>query len=314
MPTWITGPLGAVGSTLASSFGPIVTWLGEQFSALWNWVKETVGGIAQAIAAGQWGTAAQVAWISVKQAFAAGVVWLLNLWDELTTGLALAWDATIAAIRNAWSTAVSWIAQQLVKLWGLIQSAVDAVASIDPTGLSEKLKKAISIDVAGTVRMLQDDQRRESVARNREAQQRTDERGAALAAREKERQGWADDLARQREELLRQVSEAAGSAPAGPSLGDKLAVAKAELDAAIAEAQKKAGVFDGAKLAGDEFDPGALPDVANKLAVQGTFNAAAIRGLGADSLAQRTAAATERVADNTGRILKEVQQGGLEFV
>jgi hypothetical protein len=313
VPTWITGPLSAVGSALASIFGPVISWLGEQFSALWNWVKETVGGIAQAIAAGQWGTAAQIAWLSIKQAFAAGVVWLQNTWDELTTGLAMGWDAAIAAIRNAWSTVVSWIAQQLVRLWGLIQKAIDAVASIDPTGLTEKLKKAVSIDVAGTIRTLQDDQRRESAARNRDSQQRADQRGAALAAREKERQTWVDDLSRQREQLLQQVSDAAGNAPSGPSLGDKLAAAKAELDAAIEEAKKKAGVFDGSKPGGDDYDPGALPDVASKLAVQGTFNAAAVRGLGADSLAERTARGVEKVADNTGRMLKEMQQGGLAF-
>ena len=315
VPTWITGPLGAVGSALSGIFGPVLSWLGEQFTALWTWVKQTVGGIAQAIAAGQWGTAAQIAWISIKQAFAAGVTWLQNIWDELTTGLALGWDAAIAAIRNAWSMAVSWIAQQLVKLWGLIQSAVDAVASIDPTGLSDKLKKAISIDVAGTVQTLQDDQQRESAARNRDAQQQADARGAALAAREKERQAWADDLARQRDQLLQQVSDAAGAMPAGPSLGDKMATAKAELDAAIKAAQEKAGVFDPSTpdLAGVGEGLDGLPSEAAKMSVSGTFNAAAVAGLGADNLAQRTARASEQVAQNTGELVKQARNGNLVF-
>jgi hypothetical protein len=39
----------------------------------------------------------------------------------------------------------------------------------------------------------------------------------------------------------------------------------------------------------------------------------AVRGLGADSLAERTARGVEKVADNTGRMLKEMQQGGLAF-
>ena len=103
--------------------------------------------------------------------------------------------------------------------------------------------------------------------------------------------------------------------PAGPSLGDKMATAKAELDAAIKAAQEKAGVFDPntPDLAGvgEGFD--GLPSEAAKMSVSGTFNAAAVAGLGADSLAQRTARASEQVAQNTSELVKEARLGNLVF-
>ena len=45
----------------------------------------------------------------------------------------------------------------------------------------------------------------------------------------------------------------------------------------------------------------------------GTFNPLAAANLGADSLGERTAKASEQVAANTRRLLQEAQHGGLVF-
>jgi hypothetical protein len=50
-----------------------------------------------------------------------------------------------------------------------------------------------------------------------------------------------------------------------------------------------------------------------KVDIQGTFNALAVRGLGGESLAERTARATEQIAANTRRLVQEAQHGGLVF-
>jgi hypothetical protein len=47
--------------------------------------------------------------------------------------------------------------------------------------------------------------------------------------------------------------------------------------------------------------------------IQGTFNAMAVRGLGAESLSERTAKAAEQTAANTKKLVQEVQHGGLVF-
>ena len=47
--------------------------------------------------------------------------------------------------------------------------------------------------------------------------------------------------------------------------------------------------------------------------VKGTFNALAARGLGADSLAERTARAAEQIVVNTKDLLDEAKEGKLVF-
>jgi hypothetical protein len=50
-----------------------------------------------------------------------------------------------------------------------------------------------------------------------------------------------------------------------------------------------------------------------KVDIQGTFNAMAVRGLGAESLSERTAKAAEQTAANTKKLVQEAQHGGLVF-
>jgi hypothetical protein len=53
--------------------------------------------------------------------------------------------------------------------------------------------------------------------------------------------------------------------------------------------------------------------VREKVDIQGTFNAMAVRGLGAESLSERTAKAAEQTAANTKKLVQEAQHGGLVF-
>jgi len=56
-----------------------------------------------------------------------------------------------------------------------------------------------------------------------------------------------------------------------------------------------------------------VTDTRRKIDVVGSFNPLAARGLGADSLSERTAKATEQVAANTKQLVREAQHGGLVF-
>lgn len=62
-----------------------------------------------------------------------------------------------------------------------------------------------------------------------------------------------------------------------------------------------------------EFDLEGLDEAEAKTDVKGTFNALAVAGLGADSLAERTAKAAEQIAKNTDKLVREAQHGGLVF-
>ena len=88
---------------------------------------------------------------------------------------------------------------------------------------------------------------------------------------------------------------------------------------ALAEAKRKREEADAAKgpdrMKRPDFPE--LDEVADtareKVDIQGTFNALAVRGLGGASLSERTAKAAEQVAANTKKLVQEAQHGGLVF-
>ena len=56
-----------------------------------------------------------------------------------------------------------------------------------------------------------------------------------------------------------------------------------------------------------------MAEAKKKTDVVGTFNPLAAMNLGADSLGERTARASEEVAANTKKLVQEAQRGGLVF-
>ena len=108
----------------------------------------------------------------------------------------------------------------------------------------------------------------------------------------------------------------------------KLAEARREWDAAIQEAAQK-------RAAAEAIDTAEPPDLMGQyqqqlealgemgggldeidrrsIGVQGAFNAAAIRGLGAGGAADRTATAVEAMDKKLGMLVREAQHGGLVF-
>ena len=115
-----------------------------------------------------------------------------------------------------------------------------------------------------------------------------------------------------------------------------MCVGQAELDqargewrAAIAEARKKREAREADEGPGKLKGPASLVDkVQERLAglgdtlkktaertisVTGTFSAMAVAGLGAGSVAERTAKATEETAQNTKKLVTETRVGGLTF-
>lgn len=129
----------------------------------------------------------------------------------------------------------------------------------------------------------------------------------------------AIDAARGAANAARQQLEQQAAVPDLPDTKSPLQKAREELEAAMAAVKKKTGSFD-ADAAQQRVNEagrglGDLPGSASATAgeIAGTFNAAAVRGLGADSLAQRTARATEQVAKNTNELVKQARDGNLVF-
>jgi hypothetical protein len=175
--------------------------------------------------------------------------------------------------------------------------------------------------------------RREVEAINREVEQQNREARERLDRRVQERARRVDqarDAGRQREEALNQMQEEERRErrreidAANAADQERVAAAQRALEERAAElaAQREEMEMQRALEAMDradqrrrrpEFDLEGLDEAEAKTDVKGTFSAFAVAGLGSDSLAERTARASEQVARNTGQLVREAQNGGLVF-
>jgi hypothetical protein len=175
--------------------------------------------------------------------------------------------------------------------------------------------------------------RREVEAINREVEQQNREARERLDRRVRERAPRVDqarERGQQREEALNQMQEeerrerrreidAANAADqervaeAQRALEQRAAELAAQREQAELERQMAAMDREEQRARRPEFDLEGLDEAEAKTDVKGTFSAFAVAGLGSDSLAERTARASEQVARNTGQLVREAQNGGLVF-
>lgn len=118
----------------------------------------------------------------------------------------------------------------------------------------------------------------------------------------------------QREQEKQRQAQFAGELA---STEQELADARREWELAIGEAAEKRAAIEPGRLEEIQNDLSlsnlALGDEQRKVEAKGTFNALAVRGIGADSLAERTANAAEEIAENTQDLLDRAKQGRLVF-
>jgi hypothetical protein len=354
--------LGVVGSVLAAMLSPIglvisaavalggtllvvtgagadaLAWLGDQFRALRDTVMKIVGGIADALAAGDIALAAQILWLSLKLAWQQGVaalntIWLqakrfflstvqtmwfgaLALaeqvfhalevaWIETTAFLSKTWTSFTSGFQKAWNTAINWTTKRLLELWGLFDDTLDVEAA----------KKMADDDLASTNAEI--DKQREAALVQREAQ-RKQQREQAQAVDE----ATLAEIGKQLDEAEKRLGEETDAKL--EETRRALAEARKQLDEALkkAHAEREAADKQGGpprRKLGDPLDgledrlSGIGDALASKISVTGTFNAAAVQGFGAGDAVERTARATEQTAKHTKRLAESATAGGLRF-
>ncbi|MEQ8789481.1 MAG: phage tail tape measure protein [Pirellulaceae bacterium] len=314
--------------------GKALAWLGERFQVLKDDALATWKGISDALAAGDIGLAAKILWLTLKMEWKRGIhflngLWIkaktffLSLWTDAVYGLAkiindawagieVAWAETVGFLADAWSvftnlltkswhTTVGFIKKAWVRLKSLFDEDVDVDAEVNRIN-----RETSEANATADNKMLEAVGRRDQERRERRAQIERDRAGAeeTLTQMQQEeharrQRGFAEDLAGTESEL---------------------ADARREWQEAIAEAAKKraeaeSGEPERLKELQDDlsFSGSALGEEERKVEVKGTFNALAARGLGADSLAERTARAAEQIVVNTKDLLDEAKQGKLVF-
>ncbi len=318
-----------------------LAWLGEKFGWLRTTALATFQGIGDAIAAGDLSLAAKVLWLGLSMVWQQGIQALESRWLDFKgffvevfrnavydvagllvdgwAGLQVAWLETLGLLTDGWSVFIVALQQGWHRFAGFFAKVWERLrAALGDTDAEAEIRR-INEAVAARDRELQQGQ-------NDQLLQREQERRRQLAAIEQQRRGSQEQLGamqaqetadRQRQQLAaRSASE------------QRLAQARADWEAALQEAAARRAAIE-PSAPNDAPDPlerlrqqladvgsagGALDQAESRsVGVQGTFNAAALRGFGAADAADRTARSVEAMDRKLGLLVREAQHGGLVF-
>ncbi|HEX5442607.1 MAG TPA: hypothetical protein VFW87_02205 [Pirellulales bacterium] len=314
--------------------GQALAWLGGQFGALKDDALSAWKGIGDAMAAGDLALAAKIVWLTLKMEWQKGInfleaAWLdfkgffVSVWQKAVFGIASFMTDAWAGIQVAWLETVSVLASAWTNFIGLLKKGWNHFA-----GFFQKVWARIK-------GLFSDTNPDEEIARINDEVSKQDQninaqRDAKLAEREQARreqrqqiesdragaQSALDDMQTDEQHRREEKNQAALKAS-----GEELAKARGQWQDALKSAAEKRAEADAKgphRLKGPELpavgDLDSLVEgVRRKIEVAGSFNPLAARGLGADSLSERTAKATEQVAANTKQLVREAKQGGMVF-
>jgi hypothetical protein len=316
-----------------------LAWLGEQFGRLRDFATKVLGGITDALAAGDIPLAAQILWLALQLVWQKGVaslsrIWLgardffvttaqkmwfgaiaaaqmgfhaLEIgWIETTAFLSKTWTNFASGFRKVWETATSFVAKRMLEIQGLFDSSLDVDAA----------KRII------------DDQLDSRLGEIDRGAQRD------LSERETRRQRERDAAASLNEATLAEIGRQFEQAQEALKSGNDTRIAETEraleearrkLDEAIAEARRKREETDTGTDVPRRSPADLLSELEDRLGslgerigrgieVRGTFSGAAVAGLASSgTAAERTARASEQTARNTKRLVDAAQSGGLAF-
>jgi ABC-type multidrug transport system fused ATPase/permease subunit len=304
-----------------------IQWLQNTFAELHDEALKTWKGIGDAIATGDIKLAAEILWLHIKMEWQKGVnfvnqLWIsakaffVNLWSDAVFGVAMlftdawatvesAWTETVAFMQQGWLTFTSflsknlnWAVGEMEKLWVKFRKwlgeDIDVNARVKE--IDDTTKRAGEIlDQQTTDKKAQTEKRRQDRRKEIESTRRgtQDALGADLVTDQERRQDAFD-----RE---RKASE------------QSLAIAKNDLTKAREKAATQRAVWEKRNPPPPDL-PVVLGNEQQKLESKGSFNALAVRGLGADSVAERTAKGVERGAELLKNIDNQIRKGQAVFV
>lgn len=272
----ILTPVGAVSVAVIALAGYLVyasgsgakalAWLAGVFGQLKETAVKTFAGIGDALAAGNLALAGRIAWLALKMEWQRGVNALNEVWIGFKEMFFSALDSIWAFFKKGWNEAVGFVAGIVARIMKLV----------DP-----------SMDLEGTLNILQEDTDAANRSADRERQKSAEERAARNAAAMQKSQAALDQARKEWSEALEQA----------------------------AKEREETGIA----LTPPELKAPNLPEITSQLnqraeSVQGTFSAAAARNLGrAGGPAERTARAVEAIEDDIAALLVEARDGGIVF-
>ncbi len=331
--------IGAAILTTSGAGAEALSWLGEQFGKLRETVTKVVGGMADALAAGDVALAAQILWLSLKLVWEKGIaainaawleakrffistaqqMWFGALaaaqigfhaieiaWIETTSFLSKTWTNFARGFKKIWETATSFVAKRMLEIQGLFDSSLDVKAA----------KKAVDDQLDSRLAEIES-QARQALAQRDQKRQRQREQSA------RENEATLAEIGRQFDEAQKKLDDHTNTKI--EETQKALDEARKKLDEAIAKAAKeRKDAQNTDPNASDSADSlvariqkqlaGLGNTISGKTTVRGTFNALAVQSLAAsDPVAERTAKASEQTARNTKQLVTAAQTGGLTF-
>jgi TP901 family phage tail tape measure protein len=316
--------------------GAAIEWLSQQFGVLKDDALAAWKGIGDALAAGNIALAAKILWLTLKLEWQRGVdelnkIWVsaktyaLEIWDGVTAGILTLWNDAWALVESGFVDTIGTMSSVLDNFLGGLQKKWGAVTDF----IANKLlwvqgQFDSTLDVAAAQKELADMGTRRNAGIDENIQARATAREAGLTPGQRQMLKDIEDR-RQRANENVATSSAETAANRTTTFDSELAATEAAvkatkelLTAAIGEAAAGVqpdpngpapaglpkGWFDGSLDAAGKT----IADEAESLEGKGTFSALAAGRLGADSIGERTAKATEAVAENTRRLLNEAKR------
>lgn len=128
----LIGSLAAAGAawlTFTQSGQAVVSFFTTRFSRIVAFVRETVGGITDALMAGDFGGAAEIALQAVQDAFAATMADLAGIWSGIQAAAAPVWNAIVSTTTSALDMVSGVMRRVFGSAWEYVESGAGRVAN-----------------------------------------------------------------------------------------------------------------------------------------------------------------------------------------
>jgi len=270
-------------------------FLMDKFAEIGRIFSDTLGGIRDALAAGDLGAAARIAWLGIKLAWLEGTKEIRDLWARTKTavmqsvadlgfGMALTLTDAFALIQTGWAETVS----AMKKLWANFAAGAASLWDSTTKRISDKI-----LEIQGAIDPEFDVEKAKQLnaQKSRVNQENIErERTAAVDQAESQRRAARAEVDKQQRAMTEAIQRAANEGAAERKKANDQAVrktrealdaAKKELAAAVAKAGGAVAGRDGSGTSGDtpigELGGGAGLDAGSMS--RGLFNVAAILSL-----------------------------------
>jgi hypothetical protein len=313
-----------------------LSWLAETFQSLKDEALAAWKGIGDALAAGDLALAAKILWLTLKMEWQKGVAFLEEHWirfKEFFVSLAAdAFYGTVSLLVDAWAgMQVAWVETTafMSDAWTIFTGSLTKGWSTAQNFISKGVLKLMQLfdselDVEGASQILDEELQKRNAAVDQQTQEQ-------IGASDQQRQKRRSQIESDRQGAQAEVTQAAESerqarekqnADDLQASSDALSEARREWEAAIAEAAAKQSdtaapeVPDRLRKAQDNLagmEDSLVQVREQRLSTTGTFNAAAVRGLGGGSAEERTARATESTAQSIKKIEERSRLGQPTF-